>query len=179
MTASTIATAAPPVNPPPDWRPCEPFPKHVETDNTFVSGGPRGARLRVAYFRRAADERLVGRAWFGPETEGPPGHAHGGSVASVLDEALGAAAWADGHPVVVARLEVDFRLMVPLGTDATFVAWVEAIEGRKIITRAELTNEAGELLARGNALCVTLGSDHLELFQTTLSQRRPARDDAS
>jgi acyl-coenzyme A thioesterase PaaI-like protein len=179
MTASALGPVAPPVTALPDWRPCEPFPAHVDTDTTFVSGGPRGSRLRVAYFRRAADDRLVGRAWFGPETEGPPGHAHGGSVAAVLDEALGAAAWADGHPVVVARLEVDFRLMVPLGTDATFVAWIEAIDGRKVVTRAELSTDAGDLLAQGTALCVMLGADHLELFQATLSQRRPGRDGAS
>ena len=44
----------------------------------------------------------------GPPIEGPPGHAHGGSMAAVLDEAMGAAAWMEGHLVVAVRLATSF-----------------------------------------------------------------------
>jgi acyl-coenzyme A thioesterase PaaI-like protein len=148
------------VTPEPGWVAFWPFPDSGPAVS-FVSTGPTGGRLRVAYFKRPEDDRLVGRAWFGPETEGPPGHAHGGSIASVLDETLGAAAWAAGHPVVVARLQVDFRLLVPLGTDATFEAWIERIEGRKVHTRARLTGAGGEVMAEGSALCVILADEHM------------------
>jgi acyl-coenzyme A thioesterase PaaI-like protein len=145
------------------WEPYQPFPE-LAARESFVSGGPSTHRLRVSYFRSKGDNRLVGRAWFGPDTQGPPGHAHGGAVSAVMDEALGAAAWADGHPVVVARLCVDFRAMVPLGTDAAFEAWVESVHGRKVRTRGRLTGSDGTLLAEGEALCVLLASDHLEKF---------------
>jgi hypothetical protein len=61
----------------------------------FVSGDQTGNRFRMSYFRNQ-DQDLVARVWFGPVTEGPPGHAHGGSIAAVLDEVLGLAAWAAG-----------------------------------------------------------------------------------
>jgi hypothetical protein len=68
----------------------------------------------VAYFRRREEPVLRTRVWFGPGAEGPPGLEHGGSVAAVLDEALGGGAWMLGRRVVVAQLIVDFR-MVALG----------------------------------------------------------------
>ena len=170
MSPLPVADAPPPVLPEPGWTPCQPLPA-ADADRSFVSGGTTGRRLRVAYFRRDADQHLVGRVWFGPETEGPPGHAHGGAVAAALDEALGSAAWAAGHPVVVARLTVDFRLMVPLGIDATFDAWVESVDGRKIRTRARLVGADDQVLAEGHAICVTLATEHIEKLRAARARR--------
>lgn len=133
--------------------PCDPFPS-LKPLRSFLDSGDAPDRVRVAYFRRGGEPTLLGRVWFGPGAEGPPGHAHGGSVAAVLDEALGASAWLAGHQVVVARLVVDFRAMVPLGTDATVEASVVAVDGRKVTCRARLTDGA-TLLAEAEALCVT------------------------
>ena len=135
-----------------------PFPGPPQS---FVSGDPDGHRLRVAYFRRQADGVLFARAWFGRGAEGPPGYAHGGSVAAVLDEAMGAAAWAAGLPSIAARIEVDFRTMVPLGTDAAVETSVEKVEGRKIITRARLLDGYGRVLAESVGLFVRLTDDQI------------------
>jgi acyl-coenzyme A thioesterase PaaI-like protein len=128
---------APPVAAEPGWTPVEPL--RIEGGRgSFVSGDPQGDTLRVAYFQRRGDGHMVGRAWFGAGTQGPPGHAHGGSTAAVLDEAMGAAAWQAGHAVVAVNLNVDLQAMLPLGTDARFDAWVERVEGRKVYCRARL-----------------------------------------
>ena len=76
----------------------------------FVSGDQTGNRFRMQYFRDR-QSHLVARVWFGPVTEGPPDHAHGGSIAAVLDEVLGLAAWAAGHRVVVGNLNVSFNFV--------------------------------------------------------------------
>jgi acyl-coenzyme A thioesterase PaaI-like protein len=137
-----------------EWEAVDPFPQ-LRPQRSFVSDDPAGDRLRVAYFRRPGEQALRATVWFGPGTEGPPGHAHGGSVAAVLDEALGAAAWLAGHPVVVARLTVDFREMVRVGTEAIVDARVVSVDGRKVTCRARMT--AGDtLLAEAEALCVTV-----------------------
>ena len=47
----------------------------------------------IHYFRTGPDRSLRAKVLFGPGTQGPPGHAHGGSMAAVLDEAMGGAAW--------------------------------------------------------------------------------------
>jgi acyl-coenzyme A thioesterase PaaI-like protein len=131
-----------------------PFPRQRPA-RSFVSETFDNDRLRIAYFRRAGEPVLRGRVWFGPGSEGPPGYAHGGAVAAVLDESLGGVAWMLGHRVVVARLTVDFRNMVALGLDATLEARVVSIDGRKITCRAQLA-DAGILLAEADGLCVVL-----------------------
>lgn len=121
----------------------------------FVSGEPCGNRLRVAYFLRESDRVLCAKAWFGWSAEGPPGHAHGGSVSAVLDESMGIAAWMAGHPVVAATLLIAFRSKLPLGTDATVEARVESVDGRKITTRARIFDPASKkLFAEGEGLFI-------------------------
>jgi acyl-coenzyme A thioesterase PaaI-like protein len=137
------------------WRPINPF-RLEGGRGSFVSGEARGALLRVRYFLRDGDGRLVGRAWFGPGAQGPPGHAHGGSIAAVLDEAMGAAAWVAGHVAVAAQLDTSFKRMLPLGTDALLEAWVEREEGRKIWTAARLLDAQGAAFASATGLFIEL-----------------------
>ncbi|MDQ1296257.1 MAG: hypothetical protein QG611_235, partial [Bacteroidota bacterium] len=70
----------------------------------FITGDISNDRIKVRYFKKDSDNSFVARVWFGPSTEGPPGHVHGGSMAAVLDEAMGASAWIAGHTVVAAKL---------------------------------------------------------------------------
>jgi acyl-coenzyme A thioesterase PaaI-like protein len=149
----------PDVVPEPGWAPIDPF-RLEGGAGSFVTGDGRpgeaapGERLRVRYFLRADDGRLVGKAWFGRGAQGPPGHAHGGAIAAVLDEAMGAAAWVAGHIAVAARLDTSFQRMLPLGTDATVEAWVEREAGRKIWTSGRLLDGS-----RGSDQQVSRGSD--------------------
>ena len=102
----------------------------------FVSGDPEGERFRVRYYRDE-EKHLHARIWFGPETEGPPGHAHGGSVAAVMDEALGLAAWAAGYPIVVGNLNVSFRNLLPLQKVVTVESRVISVEGGNLCKHYE------------------------------------------
>jgi len=140
------------------WIPIEPL-GSGGTGRSFVSGEPSGDRLRVRYFRRERDGALVGKIWFGPGTEGPPGHAHGGSMAAVLDEAMGAAAWMAGHAVVAAKLTVEFRRMLPLGNEVLLEVWIDRVEGRKVITRGRLFGQDGEPYAEGEGLFIVLEAE--------------------
>ena len=120
----------------------------------FVSGDPEGDRFRVSYYRDAG-QHLHARIWFGPETQGPPGHAHGGAIAAVMDEALGLAAWAEGYPVVVGNLNVSFKNMLPLLKVVTLESKVVSVEGRKIMVHGRLFCD-DTLFAEGECLCITI-----------------------
>src|SRR5258708_170613 len=132
---SSPTTGPPEVIPEAGWTPIEPFRLEGGVGG-FVTGSPQGDRLRVRYFLRAADSRLVGRAWFGPGAQGPPGHAHGGAIAAGLDEAMGAAPWVAGH--------------------ITLEAWVEREEGRKIWTAGRLLDGEGTPFAAAEGLFIEL-----------------------
>lgn len=166
---------APEVTPEPDWTPL-PGAVFKWRGKTFVSGDPDGDRLRVKYFVRERDTRLFGKAWFGPNTIGPPGHAHGGSMAAVLDEAMGFAAWVAGHAVLAAKITIEFHNMLPIGTDATLEAWVEEKDGRKVMVKGRIKDpDSGKSFAEGEGLFITLKGEHLELFRSAAEEEHPEK----
>jgi len=149
---------APSLHGEPGWRPLQP-PAELAGGPGFVSGESGGHRLRVRYFTDGGG-RVLARVWFGPGCQGPPGHAHGGSIAAVLDEAMGAAAWQAGHPALAARIAVSFLRPVPLGTVATAEARVVRTEARKVHLAARLL-AGGEVLARAEGLFVELPRERI------------------
>ena len=127
----------------------------------FVSGDQTGNRFRMQYFRDR-ESHLVARVWFGPVTEGPPDHAHGGSIAAVLDEVLGLAAWAAGHPVVVGNLNVSFRNLLPIKTVVQVNTRVVSVEGRKVMVQGDVHSLDGTVYATGDCLCIKINAKSLE-----------------
>jgi len=137
-----------------DWNEFD-APSLVGDSLRFVSGEPEGNRFRTRYYRDA-EQHLHARIWFGPETEGPPGHAHGGSIAAVMDEALGLAAWAAGYPIVVGNLNVSFRAMLPIKKVVTLESQVVSVEGRKVMVHGKLFCDEETVYAEGQCLCITI-----------------------
>jgi acyl-coenzyme A thioesterase PaaI-like protein len=126
----------------------------------FVSGDQTGNRFRMRYFRDQ-EQNLIARIWFGPVTEGPPGHAHGGSIAAVLDEVLGLAAWAAGHPVVVGNLNVSFRQLLPIQTVVQVKTELVSVQGRKVLVHGEIRSLTGSVYATGECLCIKLTKEQM------------------
>ena len=126
----------------------------------FVSGDQTGNRFRMNYFLDRND-RLVSRVWFGPVTEGPPEHAHGGSIAAVLDEVLGLAAWAAGHQVVVGNLNVNFKTLLPIKTVVQVNTDVVSVRGRKVMVHGDVSSLDGTVYATGECLCIKIANKQL------------------
>ena len=138
----------------PEWLSFD-APSLVGNSLRFVSGEPAGNRFRVAYFKNEIGN-LIARAWFGPETEGPPDHAHGGAVAAVLDEVLGLAAWAAGHPIVVGNLNIHFRQLLPLLTVMQVESEIVKVEGRKVMVHGKIIDANGTIYAEADCLCIRM-----------------------
>jgi Thioesterase superfamily len=144
----------------PGWTPMGPWPFPHGKPGRFVVGDESGSRYRIRYYRDAADpECFHGKVWFGPGAEGPPLHAHGGSIAALLDEAAGMSCWVTGTPVVAATLTVHFRRMLPLGTVVQVEARIRERSSRRMHVRARLfrgdevyANAEGEFAVVGGAL---------------------------
>ncbi len=123
---------------------------------TFVTGGDDTDRLRVRYYLQPKDGHLVGKAWFGPGAQGPPGHAHGGSISALLDEAMGSSAWIEGLTVVAAEITIKFVEMLPLGQEVLFEAWVEKVKGRKVTTAGQVVGMDGTIYGKGSGLFIVI-----------------------
>jgi acyl-coenzyme A thioesterase PaaI-like protein len=136
--------------------PVMPFPAGPSA-RSFVSGQAAAAeRTRVEYFRDPANNHLHAKVWFGPHTEGPPDTVHGGAIAAVLDEAMGAVCWMNGHAVVGARITINYVHLTPLGFSGHVESWIEQIERRKIFIKSRLSDEEGKAHAEGEALFIEL-----------------------
>ncbi|MCC6621400.1 MAG: PaaI family thioesterase [Deltaproteobacteria bacterium] len=151
---------------PPDLADVVPLtlPEPVHRVRSFVSGDPAGDRLRVAYWAHTPTHEVRARAWFGPDAEGPPGHAHGGSIAAVLDEVMGVAAWYRGHRVVAKTLAIDFVSPLPLGRDTIVFADVRSVEGRRVTVEGRIESDGGRVHTRATGVYVVVDGAMLERF---------------
>lgn len=106
--------------------------------------------------------RLAGRF------EGPPGHAHGGIVATLLDEAMSKTNRARNIVAMTRHMEVDYLRPVPLRTTLQLTARHLSSEGRKHHCAAELRNAGGELLATGKALFIAIDPARLQAARESI-----------
>ncbi|MCX5527046.1 PaaI family thioesterase [Streptomyces bobili] len=94
--------------------------------------------------------------------QGAPGLAHGGVLATALDETLGSLNWLLRTIAVTGRLETDFARPVPVGTTLHLEAEVTAVAGRKIYSTAtgRIGGPAGPVAVRADALFVEVDVKH-------------------
>jgi acyl-coenzyme A thioesterase PaaI-like protein len=97
---------------------------------------------------------IEARVTLGRLYEGPPNGVHGGYVAGMFDDVLGATQWLiEGPTGLTGTLDVRYRKLTPLDTELVFVAWVHRVSGRRIQARATC-HAGGVLTAEAEALFV-------------------------
>lgn len=90
------------------------------------------------YTRDDGTPAVEARGTFGAVYEGPPSFVHGGWVACTFDEVLGIANIVSGNPGMTARLTVHYRKPTPLFRPLVVRAWVDRVEGRRVMSRGEM-----------------------------------------
>ncbi|MGC1362288.1 MAG: PaaI family thioesterase [Silvibacterium sp.] len=119
--------------------------------------------MRLKFF---VDEEhtIVCRVRLARRFEGPPGHAHGGIIATLLDEAMSKANRQFGVLAMTRQMEVEYLKPVPLGTRLLLTGRHVRSSGRKHHCEAQLTNEEGVPLARAKALFIAVDPKMLQEF---------------
>ncbi len=79
---------------------------------------------------------------------GPPGHAHGGVIATILDEAMGKVNKIRNAVALTSEMTVKYLKPVPLGKRLTVEGWEKSVRGRVHTNVAEIRSESGQVLAR-------------------------------
>lgn len=97
-----------------------------------------------------------------PAHQGAPGLAHGGVLATALDETLGSLSWLLHTIAVTGRLETDFVRPVPVGTTLHLAARVTAVAGRKIYASGvgRIGGPDGPVAVRADALFIEVKLEH-------------------
>jgi len=89
----------------------------------------------------AVDGELRGTAFFDYQYEGPPTCVHGGVIAMVFDEMLGAANIMAGRPGMTGTLTIRYRKPTPLRTPLRLEARFVERDGRKVRTYGAIHHE--------------------------------------
>jgi len=142
----------------------------------FVSAGQDPARICARYFVGDPEGSIHGHVRFGGRAQGPPGFAHGGALASVLDELMGIAAWQQNLSVVAAELTLKYRNPTPLWTELLLRAWIEKIEGRRAYISSEVSLPDGTVCCRGSGIFVNIGKDKYKEFIQDVAARKAQGD---
>jgi acyl-coenzyme A thioesterase PaaI-like protein len=91
--------------------------------------------LKIAT-RKDGTREIAGRARLGAAYEGPPHGVHGGWIAALFDEVLGATQALEGLVGVTAILTVKYREFTPVDEELRFTGWVVEKRARRVVARA-------------------------------------------
>jgi len=152
--------------------------KRVNTERlprSFVTTESKD-RIESTYYFDDVENIFYAEITFGELAQGPPHHAHGGAISSVLDEAMGASAWLNNFKVVTAKLEVEFLSSVKLHEKVFIKSWVKNAEGRKVWMKAKLCSSDGKkLYSKSSGLFVQLNDEQIKFL--SINQKERTRED--
>ncbi len=133
------------------------LPSH--TPRCFGCGddNPCGLGLRAW---RDGEDAVRGEVTFSDHHSSGLLFAHGGAVATALDDCLGFLLYVFQEPAVTAKLEVNYRKPVLVNHRYDMRARVTGRDGRKVHSAIEMLDGDGEVAADGAALFVTVTYDH-------------------
>jgi acyl-coenzyme A thioesterase PaaI-like protein len=98
-------------------------------------------------------ERLAGAGALPAAYAGPPGTVHGGVIALILDELLGAVNACCGMGAYTGTLTVRYERPTPIDQELEFESWVDRTEGRKVFTVGTVS-AAGVVTARAEGVFI-------------------------
>ncbi|MGW1715549.1 PaaI family thioesterase [Streptomyces sp. NPDC002156] len=130
-------------------------------EHCFGCGSEQAHGLHLA--ARAGDGVTVTAEFTVREAhQGAPGLAHGGVLASALDETLGSLNWLLRTIAVTGKLETEFVRPVPVGTLLHLEAEVTAVARRKIYSTAtgRIGGPDGPVAVRAEALFIEVKVEH-------------------
>lgn len=128
----------------------------LQKNYCFACGknNPDGMRLKFTY----DEERdcFVCRFRLGQRYTGPPGHAHGGIIATLLDEAMGKVNKLRHVVALTSQITVDYLRPVPLNKPLRVESREVSVRGRHHINMAEILDQHGQVLASSRGRFVAI-----------------------
>jgi uncharacterized protein (TIGR00369 family) len=127
----------------------------VDDGGCFACGPENPIGLHLEF--ESAEEGVRAAVTLRPEYQGWKDIAHGGIAMMLLDEAMAHAAGYAGHRGVTASVNVRFRKPVPIGKPVTLSGRVVWQRRNVLGVEAEVRDESGTLLVRGEGHFVSKG----------------------
>jgi acyl-coenzyme A thioesterase PaaI-like protein len=121
---------------------------------------------------RTDGERVFCETELSEVAEGATGLVHGGVIAAIYDEVLSAANASQGTGGPTGSLTVRYRKPTPLHDTLRFEAWVERVDGRKMLTRGHCLVH-GEVVTEAEGLFIVFKPDRRGIEWHAESEAEP------
>lgn len=125
-------------------------------NHCFACGKDNADGMKLKFYLDHAARHAICKFKLSRKYTGPPGHAHGGIIATILDEAMGKVNRFRNVLALTSSMEIRYLKPVPLGKLLTVTGYEQNVEGRKHTNVAEISNDAGEVLARSTGTFIAI-----------------------
>lgn len=122
----------------------------------FGCGGANDDGMKLTFEQDNVNRKIVGRFVLGARYQGGGGVAHGGIIATLLDEAMGKVCRFRELRAVTAELTVEYLKPVKVEQEIVVEAFEQEHKGRNLFQVGEIRDAAGEVLARGRGRFVII-----------------------
>ena len=126
------------------------------SNKCFGCGGDNAGGMKLTFEQDNVNRKIVGRFVLGERYQGGAGFAHGGIIATLLDEAMGKVCRFREVRAVTAELTVEYLKPVKVADEIIVEGSETGLKGRNLFLTGEIRNAAGDVLARGRGRFVII-----------------------
>jgi len=148
------------------------MPKHLAGHNTkhiqlpknhcFACGKDNPEGMRLKFFFDEGHRRAWCRFRLPRRYQGPPGHAHGGIIATILDEAMGKVNKLRSVIALTSSMQIEYLRPVPLGKPLMVEGTERSVRGRRHLNAAEIKGDDGQVLARSKGVFIAVDPERMK-----------------
>jgi uncharacterized protein (TIGR00369 family) len=137
-------------------------PHHKPTKNICFACGPDNPEgMRLKFVLDEKRQTFVCRFRLSKRYTGPPGHCHGGIIATILDDAMGKVNKLHNVVALTREMTVEYLKPVPLHKPLRVEGREISVRGTQHINAAEIFNQKGEVLARSRAVFIAIDPEKM------------------
>jgi uncharacterized protein (TIGR00369 family) len=133
----------------------------LQKNNCFVCGQNNPGGMRLKFILDEERQAFVCKFRLGSRYTGPPGHCHGGIIASILDDAMGKVNKLHQVAALTREMTVEYLKPVPLHKLLRVEGREIEKRGRTHVNSAEILNDKNEVLARSRGIFIAIDPEKM------------------
>ena len=133
----------------------------LQKNYCFACGQNNPDGMRLKFTLDEERQTFVCRFKLGKRYTGPPGHCHGGIIATILDDAMGKVNKLHHVIALTKEMTVEYLKPVPLYQPLHVEGREVSVHGRQHINTAAILNEKGEVLARSKGTVIAIDPEKM------------------
>ena len=133
----------------------------LQKNNCFACGQNNREGMRLKFTLDEKRQMSLCRFHLGKRYTGPPGHCHGGIIATILDDAMGKVNKLRHVVALTREMTVEYLKPVPLHKPLRVEGREVKVRGKTHVNVAEITNEKGEVLARSKGIFIAIDPEKM------------------